>query len=90
MSDAYSNEQMLSAIVSAAISWKQRVEAAGRTEIVADPKTRTAVLVVDFDEIVALRDALESGKHTRLAAALHADLDDWLDASVPIEPPDGE
>lgn len=86
---AYSDEQMLRAVAGAACAWRSRLVSAGREEIELDPRTRTAILVVDFDEIAALHDALNARIGTPIVGALRDDLSDWLDVAEMVEP-DGE
>lgn len=70
MTTAYSNEQMLAAVVNAAMAWTERLDAADREQAKTSETTKTAILVLDFEELAAIRDALERSIATRIVAVL--------------------
>lgn len=88
---AYSDQQMLAAVASAAGAWQTRLADAGRADAAEDPRTMTAIMVLDFDEIAEIRNALTASRPiddaaTRLSTALVDDLTDWLEASTMTQP----
>jgi hypothetical protein len=87
MPEAYSDDQMLEAVANAAKWWAARAEASGRGEITRSDETRTAIVVLDFDEIAELREAIADRPGKLMLSALYDEFSDWLlDAGPMVEP----